>query len=123
MSRRRKPNSRRPDTRPRGLVLDVLTDPLAPWDAMLRTLDDGTRAAFLSPVVPDDAPPEVREGIARRRLLYSEGRCPCGAVLALPPRGAVTPGALHLGSVEHSDGCPATDDALMAALRRWEGQA
>jgi hypothetical protein len=56
-----------------------MTEPTSPVEGELivRNLD-GTRVAYLLPVIPDDAPPLVREGIARRRLAALEGRCPCG---------------------------------------------
>jgi hypothetical protein len=49
---------------------------------------------FLLPVIPDDAPPLVREGIARRRLVVICGECPCGgrSRRLATTRGQVTDG-------------------------------
>lgn len=60
---------------------------------------------ILTEDVPDDATPRAKEGIARRRLVATIGRCPCGAVLKLPP---VVPGTVTMVSVEHEPTCPAT---------------
>jgi hypothetical protein len=84
---------------------------------------DGTRIAYVLPVIPDDAPPTVREGIARRRLAALEDKCPCGGRSPLnratrrrltKARGKVA----YLGFV-HEDGCPAVDDVLVEAIRAW----
>lgn len=75
------------------------------------------RVVMVMPVPPDDAPLDVREGIARRRLVMLTGQCPCGARRTLPNRaqrralrrsGAPV---WHL-DVRHADDCPATDAAL-----------
>lgn len=119
MSRRRKPQHGDPRRTPRaGVGFDFFADAGAGTDALARTLDDGTRALFVTPAIPDDAPPEVREGIARRRLVFSEGRCPCGAVLTIPENRP--PGSAGIARVEHEADCPASDKALTAALRRWK---
>ena len=49
---------------------------------------DGDTVAFVLPRIPDDAPEEIREGIARRRITAVEGTCPCGAGLTLPNHAA-----------------------------------
>lgn len=85
----------------------------------------GERAAFVLPVVGEDLPPAVREGIARRRLTVLEGQCPCGAAFVAPNRAerrrARRNGrALHV-AVEHEDGCPAITSTIIEALAsaRW----
>lgn len=85
------------------------------------TFDVGTvRAMALLPVIPDDAPDPVREGIARRRIATIEGRCPCGVGVDYSqiPRGAVT----HR-TVNHRDHCPAITRNVRRALRRWRQAA
>lgn len=84
-------------------------------------LVDGERVAAVTPVVPEQASAEAREGIARRRLVAQTGRCPCGAVLRLPNRAqrraarrARRP--LHT-AVRHASSCPARDEAIRAALQ------
>ena len=65
---------------------------------------------------PDDAPDNVKEGVTRRRLVSIDGRCPCGATL-----GPSTPPRHCLGSLlgTHQRDCPASDEALAAAIREW----
>lgn len=46
------------------------------------------------------------EGIARRQLVATTGKCPCGATLRAPKR-AFRPGAITIVTVEHQPGCPA----------------
>ena len=65
---------------------------------------------FVLPEIPEDAPARVREGIARRRLVATTGRCPCGAEFRVP--NELTPGTLTMVAVEHEADCPATDDAI-----------
>ena len=62
-----------------------------------------------TPVI--NAPPELREGLARRRLVASTGRCPCGTELVIPDR--LEAGGASGAVVEHEDGCPATADAVV----------
>jgi hypothetical protein len=68
----------------------------------------GRRITFVLPVVPEDAPYRVREGIARRRLTALTGACPCGATMTLGDANAV-----------HEYGCPAITATLEKAIRRW----
>lgn len=99
-----------------------------------RPLPDGTEAVIIElpgigrtclvmPTIPDAAPDEVREGIARRRLVYltDDHQCPCGARWTLPNRRQRRTGShIVMGTVEHKPGCPACDDALDAAILRWK---
>jgi hypothetical protein len=72
------------------------------------------------PEIPEDAPARVREGLARRRLAVTTGRCPCGARLDLPatPSGTVT----HV-TLEHEPDCPAIDPALEQLVRQTGEQS
>lgn len=86
--------------------------------------ENGDLIGYVLPVVPEAAPPEVREGLVRRRLAALEGRCPCGAVVTLPNReqrrhAARTRTSLRI-AVMHEDDCPAIDRVLEAALERWQ---
>ncbi len=82
------------------------------------------RTAIVLPVVPEDAPLDVREGIARRRAVMLYGECPCGARRVLPNRAErrrlARAGEVGLVEVGHEDGCPAITEALVKASRRWE---
>jgi hypothetical protein len=73
--------------------------------------------------VPEDAPADVQEGLARRNLTNMGRPCPCGAQLVLPNRAARRAAVrarrvLHVDIV-HEDDCPAADENVLAALRRW----
>jgi hypothetical protein len=68
--------------------------------------------------IPDDAPADVREGLARRNIVNCGGTCACGAVLRIPNRRARRAGILSTAIV-HEDDCPAADDNIHSALRRW----
>jgi len=76
----------------------------------------GQRVAYLLPVVPEDAPHAVREGVARRRIAATTGRCPCGATTDFGER---RPGEVGVGEVYHRRSCPATTARLVEACRRW----
>jgi hypothetical protein len=84
----------------------------------------GETVAFVLPRIPDDAPEEIREGVARRRITAIDGKCPCGGELVLPNRAArrkaVRTGTPVHMRIEHEDDCPAIDTALDAAIRRWK---
>jgi len=83
--------------------------------------------------VPDDAPPLVREGLARRRIQAVEGVCPCDGRLlwrdecADPEaRERIFGPASREGGVDssrvlavHRDECPAHDRNLVPALAAW----
>jgi hypothetical protein len=73
------------------------------------------------PVIPDDAPDPVREGLARRRIAIVEGRCPCGVRIDF---STVTPGdVVQSMPLPHRDHCPARDRHVRRALKRWKGAA
>lgn len=74
----------------------------------------GLRALVLTSDIPDDAPAEVREGLARRHLVMTTGRCPCGAELRVPEN--IEPGSVTWVAVVHEDDCPANDERLTAAI-------
>src|SRR5689334_6666467 len=77
-------------------------------------LPDGRRAAVLDYAVPDDAPPLIKEGIARRRVVNGGGACPCGAKFVLPNRAMRRRGGVTLVPVPHADDCPADTETLRA---------
>ncbi|WP_158228124.1 hypothetical protein [Pseudonocardia sp. MH-G8] len=88
---------------------------------LIETTVDGEWAALVAAEIPDGAPAAVREGIARRRLVVTQGECPCGAVFRPPPRAerraaARTGRVLHV-RVEHSDDCPAITTHIEQAWR------
>jgi hypothetical protein len=68
------------------------------------------RALVISGEIADDADDADKERAARRRLVATTGRCPCGATLSLPDK--LTPGTLTIVAVEHEPGCPAVDEAI-----------
>ena len=78
--------------------------------------------AYVLPVVPEAAPAEAREGLARRRVVAHTGQCPCGARMVLPNRAerraARRHGTVRHVTVEHEPDCPAGDDRLLFLLGR-----
>ena len=76
----------------------------------------GVKTAYVLPVIPDNAPYMVREGLARRRITAMTGQCPCGAVMDV---GTPVPGEVASIAVEHERGCPAITAKLERAVRRW----
>ncbi len=91
-------------------------------------LPDGRRAMFVLPVIPEDAPADIREGLARRRLAALTGQCPCGAEdpslsrqqrrARARQRAKATTTALR-AVFEHEYGCLAQDAVLIPLLRCW----
>lgn len=84
---------------------------------------NGEKVAYVLTDPPEDAPPDVREGVARRNLTALGGACPCGAVLRLPNRAerrrAARSGQTVHVEVEHENDCPAVDANLIGAIGRW----
>lgn len=84
---------------------------------------NGEKVAYVLTDPPEDAPPEVREGIARRNVTALGGRCPCGATLRLPNRAerrrAARSGQPVHVEVQHEDNCPAVTANIESAIRRW----
>lgn len=80
------------------------------------------RIAAVLPVIPEDAPYRIREGIARRRIVITTGVCPCGALadLQLMLDDASTGRPVGAGEVVHERGCPADTATLVKAIRRWK---
>ncbi|MGH8883555.1 MAG: hypothetical protein ACRD0P_40465 [Stackebrandtia sp.] len=91
----------------------------------LTTLPDSTRVLVVDTDIPDDAPADVREGLARRRIANGGETCPCGGGLRYPNRAARRKAAkagkpIPVG-VWHEPDCPASDDVLLSLLRAWAG--
>lgn len=85
-------------------------------DAILVTAASGERALYVGPTLSESLPPEVLEGLTRRRLVATTGVCPCGASLVVPNRAARRAAArigrvLHV-DVEHEDDCAALDPRI-----------
>jgi len=83
------------------------------------TTIEGRRVLVVGPEVTEDAPPMVREGLARRALVAAGESCPCGARMALPSRAARRDAArtrrpLHV-NVEHEPDCA----AVATVVTRW----
>ncbi len=100
------------------------------FDHIVQQLPDGGRGLYVLPVIPDDASPELREGLARRRIAALTGQCPCGAdspELSRQQRRArqrrrekaQTMAVAARAAFHHEVGCPATDDHLVPLLRQW----
>jgi hypothetical protein len=71
---------------------------------------------ILSVEVPEDAPVELKEAVARRNRASATGTCECGAVVEIVD-GPDADG-LARGVIVHEDGCCASDEALDAVIKR-----
>jgi hypothetical protein len=75
------------------------------------TVLHGERVMILETEIPDSAPAEIKEGLARRALANAGGVCPCGARMVLPNRAARRRAARRCQAIEvtvqHEPGCPA----------------
>ncbi|MET7718562.1 hypothetical protein [Streptomyces sp. NPDC005407] len=70
----------------------------------------GVRAMVVQGVIPDDAPPRVKNGLALRRAANTTGVCPeCNARLAVPNRAerrkAVRAGRMLWAQMLHEEWC------------------
>lgn len=82
--------------------------------------------------IPEEAPPVVREGLARRRVQAVEGVCPCGGRMVWPTEDAEDPadparrrwlGQVRTGPVaQHIGECPAGDAVMIRALEAWRDE-
>lgn len=93
-------------------------------DQVLIADDGAERALIVTSVIPEDAPADVREGLARRLVVSTGGRCPCGAEMVMPSRRERR-AAMHRGefirvAIWHESDCPAGEDLLTAAIERWQ---
>lgn len=83
---------------------------------------EGIPTTFVVPIVPESAPPALREGLVRRRLAVVEGACPCGARrprLSRQVRRAAARGAGLAAAwltVVHASDCPGGDEVLIGLL-------
>lgn len=88
----------------------------AQFQIQIITLPDGVRAGVVSVVPPEDAPPAVREGFARRAMVNGGGVCPCGARMVIPNRAERRRGRTTRAVTVHEDDCPATEQNLRHAI-------
>lgn len=103
---------------------------------ILRTRVDGLPAVAVVPELTEGYPPELMEGLARRRLIATGQPCPCGAQpprLSRQQRRGIEarrrkglPAQVIPIVIEHENDCPAGDEELerLAAehgliARRW----
>lgn len=90
----------------------------------IATLPDGRKALILDCEIPENAPSEIKEGLARRALSNSGHPCPCGATWAKPNRAQrrklKQPDNLTWLRVEHEADCPAGNAVLIPLIRAWE---
>src|SRR5687768_14725892 len=60
----------------------------------------GERALIVETEIPDTAPAELKEGLARRATVNAGGVCPCGARAILPNRAARRRATRHGYAIE-----------------------
>lgn len=89
---------------------------------------NGRPATVDIPIIPADAAPELAEGLRRRRVAATLGRCPCGARRQSTPvveRAAEQSDpnrpTAH-APFNHRADCPAHDTPLSAALAAWQNR-
>ncbi len=83
---------------------------------------NGRAAVTELPVIPADATPALAEGLRRRRVAGTLGRCPCGAVRPAPTAvqdAAAEQGTAHM-PFPHKADCPAHDGLLGPELAAWQ---
>jgi hypothetical protein len=80
---------------------------------------------YVGPDIPDTAPAVVREGLARRRLVWTTSGCPCGA-RAVQPNRATRRAMKRSGGdgvwpvgIRHAADCPAIAPETVAYVRGW----
>jgi hypothetical protein len=92
------------------------------YDLFEGELPSGEQVLYVTPTIPDDAPPRIREGIARRRIVSRTGQCPCGARIRFPNRAerraAAKAGLPATATVEHEPDCPAGEEVYQWAEER-----
>jgi len=83
---------------------------------MTRKPAERTRALIVLGEVPDDAPAELKDALARRSQASVTGVCACGATVEI----VEAPGTdgLARGVMVHEPGCCASDEALDAIIAR-----
>lgn len=75
--------------------------------------------------IPDNAPPVIREGLARRRIQAVEGVCPCGGPMIWHDDPEVEAGKYrgqlitHATLAMHERRCPAGDPVFIPAMEEW----
>jgi hypothetical protein len=75
----------------------------------VRVLPSGNEAwqrgsiLFVVPAIPDNASPDLKNALDRRRRATLNGRCDCGARVVVSSSGLIA---------EHESSCPATDEAI-----------
>jgi hypothetical protein len=86
----------------------------APFEFRYRpreTVMQGERVVIVESDIPDNAPPDIKEGLSRRAIVNSGGTCPCGARMILPNRAARRRATRHgyviEVTVQHEPDCPA----------------
>jgi hypothetical protein len=65
-----------------------MTEPLEFRYRPRETVMQGERVVILESEIPDNAPPDLKEGLSRRAIVNAGGTCPCGARMILPNRAA-----------------------------------
>src|SRR5690606_17270053 len=92
---------------------------LPPWQEWVTPVGHPDRRVAVTRI-PDDAPPPVREGFARRRIQAVEGECPCGARMHWLDDGRDgVPGEVRPVFAPHHVDCPAHDEVLIPAIRAY----
>lgn len=90
--------------------------------SLIETVVDGRKALVVTDDIPEGAPAVVREGLARRRLVWTGAGCPCGARMPQLNRAERRRmakdkrGGVRRIDIEHEPDCP----AVSPELERWD---
>jgi len=68
--------------------------------------------------IPEDAPSELKDALARRNRASLTGVCECGARAQLANGGSADIDGIVQAVIEHENGCPASDAAIEAIAVR-----
>lgn len=97
------------------------------WLVIVREVEGLGRVVSAVQLPPPGSSPTVIEGVRRRLLIATTGRCPCGATVVPPSREvseqAVADGGFPEFDVIHADDCPAGRKVMRPALDRDERRA
>ena len=75
------------------------------------------------PIVPEDAPSELKEALGRRREAGLTGRCACGARFEVETAVRAGTGRLGLAAFLHEADCSASDERIAEIAGRYDWQA
>jgi hypothetical protein len=90
------------------------------FDVVAGWIWPGVPTLMRVPVIAESMPHELREGLARRRIVAAGHKCPCGASFDTAEKLTYRDGSdiptMHIG---HDENCPGSDNNAIPMLQRW----